>query len=139
MSSFGNNGQSAMEYMMIIAFSLLIVTPIYLFVTDQTYQTRADLQTSILQDSLRSVADSANMVYTQGYPARTTTELHLPDGMENVSLVNSTIRARVRVGDSYSDYHGFSDAELSGELPQTSGSYIIKLKATEEGVVNVSY
>lgn len=136
---FGDKAQAAMEYMMIMSLSLLIIVPIFLFMTGYTYQTRRDLQISVLQSSLKSVANTADMIHTQGYPARTTTNLHLPDNVEHVNVINNTVWVRVRYSSGYSDFHGFSNSDLHGELPQTGGSYLVHLAATEEGYVNVSY
>lgn len=131
--------QAAMEYLMITAISMLILIPLFTFVSSYTQSSRIDLRISSLQDSLQNLADSADMVYSQGYPAKITTEFYVPQGTLSTTVADHHFFARMQTNAGPTDLGVRTSAPLNGSLPQSPGSYSVQVKMTEEGYVNVTY
>ncbi len=132
-------GQASMEYMMIMIIAMLILVPLISVVYSQTSRSREDMGQAALRDSLRGLADSADMVQSQGYPAKITRSLHLPQGTSYTNVTENHFIVRVESSVGPNDFSAMSSANLTGDLPDSSGSYRISLKMEEDGVVNVTF
>lgn len=135
--------------MLIMGVALAILVPLFSLVTSYTQDFRNEMRISSLENSLDSLADSADMVYSQGYPAKITTELYLPERTVYTNVTNTEnkgvfhVRLKQRAGPT--DISSMTEANLTGSLtpssepiPPRPGNYKIELKMTEEGIVNVT-
>jgi len=136
---FYMKGQVAVEYLIIIGIAMAIIVPLFVILDSYTYNTRNDLKTRALEDSLDSIAESSSMVYFQGYPARMSLNLYVPEGVVMTNVSENLLRVRLRYGDGYTDIVSTTDAIVNGSLPTKAGTYKITIKAVEDGWVNVSY
>lgn len=136
---FSNRGQAALEYMMIMGITLAILVPLFSLVTTYTNNSKVELRISSLDDSLNSVAESADMVYSQGYPAKITTRFHVPEGTVSTNVTDHHFTASISTGGGATDLFSKTSANLTGSLPSEKGNYRVSLKMTERGVVNVTY
>ncbi len=136
---FYMKGQAAVEYMIIIGIAMAILVPLFVILNSYTYETRSDLKIRALEDSMDSIAESSNMVYFQGYPAKMSVNLYVPEGVVMTNVSDNLFRVRVRYGNGYTDIVSMTDAIVNGSLPTKAGIYKITIKAVEDGWVNVSY
>lgn len=134
-----SDGQASMEYLMIMVIAMLILVPLVSVVYSQTAKSRKSMARTALQDSLQGLADSADMVQAQGPPARITRSLHLPSGTSYTNVTENHFVVRVDSSAGPTDYSAKTSANLTGELPQTAGSYQVTLQMQEEGLVNVTF
>ncbi|MCD6477476.1 MAG: hypothetical protein J7K87_00545 [Candidatus Aenigmarchaeota archaeon] len=132
-------GQAAVEYMIIIGIAIAILTPLFVIIDSYTYESKQDLRTKALEDGLDSIAESANMVYFQGYPARISVTVYIPQGVILTNVTGDFIRVRLESKNGYNDVISVTDAPVNGTLPTSSGTYKVTVSATEDGWVNVSY
>jgi len=132
-------GQAAIEYMIIIGIAMAILVPLFVILNSYTYDTKSDLKTRALEDSLDSIAESSSMVYFQGYPAKMSVNLYVPEGVIMTNVSENFLMVRVRHGSGYTDIVSTTDAIVNGSLPTKAGIYKITIKAVEDGWVNVSY
>ncbi len=132
-------GQASIEYLMIMVIAMLILVPLVSVVYSQTARSRDEMGRSALQDSLQGLADAADLVQAQGHPAKITRSLHLPSGVSQTNVTDNHFIVTVEGSAGPTDYTVESSANLTGELPISSGSYQVSLKMEEEGVVNVTY
>lgn len=134
-----DRGQAAFEYLMVMGIALAILIPLFSLVSSYTYRTKVDLRISALDDSLNNMADSADMVYTQGYPAKITTRFYVPEGTVSTGIREHHFTSRIQTNAGPTDIVKRTGANLTGSLPPEPGTYQVSLKMTEEGVVNVTY
>lgn len=131
--------QAAMEYMLIMAIAMLILVPLFSVVSSYTSQSKMDLRINALEDSIKNLADTADMVYSQGYPARMTTEFFVPKGIVYTNITEHRISARIQTSAGPADISTSTTANLTGSLPQSPGNYPMKVQMTVSGVVNITY
>ncbi|MFP4634116.1 MAG: hypothetical protein ACLFM9_04095 [Candidatus Aenigmatarchaeota archaeon] len=133
------DAQAATEYLMIMVIAMLVLVPLVSVVYSRTGRSRRELGLSALSDSLQGLADAADMVQAQGSPATITRTLHLPEGTQYTNVTENHFLARVETGAGPTDFPAKTSANLTGDLPDEPGSYRVKVKMEENGVVNVTY
>lgn len=138
MGFIDKKAQAALEYMLIMGIALAILVPLFSVVSSQTYSFKTEMKLSSVEDSLQNLADSSDMVYSQGYPAKITTKLYLPEGTLYTNVTENIFHVRIKKKSGPVDISSFPEANLTGSLPESPGSYQIELKMTEKGVVNVT-
>ena len=123
--------QSALEYIIIVSMVLVFMIPIWTYVSSMQNQTSAELSLTYAKNTANQIADAANLVYSQGPPAKLKINVYIPYGVENVTIVNSTIRFTIWASPGYSDVFAFSNAKLNGTLPTNEGYYWMDIEATD--------
>ena len=137
--SGSKKGQAAIEYMMIISISLIILIPLLFLINSYISQGKDELKIRALEDSVDSLAEISDMVYFQGYPAKMTTKFYMPENVLMTNVTENLIRVRIRTTSGILDVIAFTQANLTGGLPTNSGTHKIRIIAQEDGLVNVSY
>jgi len=131
-------GQAAIEYMMIISITLVIMIPLLFLVNSYMSQGKDELKIRALEDSVDSLAEVSDMVYFQGYPAKMTVNFYVPEGVTTTNVSESLIRVKLRTSSGFQDIIAFTQANLTGSLPTGSGIYKLTIRAQEDGLVNVT-
>lgn len=132
-------GQAAIEYMMIISITLVIMIPLLFLVNSYMAEGKDELRVRALEDSVNSLAEVSDMVYFQGYPAKMTMNFYVPEGVVLAEANENLLRVRIRTSSGNQDIVSFTQANLTGSLPTNSGTYRLSIAAQEDGLVNVSY
>lgn len=133
-----NKAQASTEYLMIMVLAMFILIPLVSIVYTQTERSRREMGETALRDSLEGLADGADMVQAQGYPAKITRNLHLPETTQYTNLTEHYFIVRVRTSAGPTDFTAKTSANLTGDLPDEPGTYRVAVKMEEDGVVNVT-
>jgi len=126
--------QAAMEYLLIAGVVLALLIPIWIHVSTTQNEAAGDLSLSYAQAAADKLREYADMVYSQGPPAKVTTTVYFPSGVESASLANSTVLLKVRTYAGLSDVHAQSRANLTGALPQKEGQFLFTVEAVGQDV-----
>jgi uncharacterized protein (UPF0333 family) len=129
--------QTAMEYLLIVGIALALVTPIWIYVTSFEGRSAEQLSLSYAQVAVDRLADSADLVYSQGPPARLRLKVHVPSGIEEVNITQRTAIFRMSFGSGTTDVYAVSQSDLQGSLPAREGNYWVDVEAFD-GYVNIS-
>lgn len=140
-----NKGQSGFEYFLVIALSLALVIPLWLFVNSSSNNTTDSFSKSYADTVGSKIAEAADAVYVQGVPAKYSLQLNFPQGISNVSLQNTSstsggaivIRIHTTSGDN--DVIKFSIANLSGAISNAQGTHFISVQAMSNPLNNQVY
>lgn len=132
-------GQAAIEYMMIISITLVIMIPLLFLVNSYMAEGKDELKVRALEDSVDSLAEVSDMVYFQGYPAKMTMNFYIPENVLVAEADENLIRVQVMTSSGNQDIISFTQANLTGNLPTKSGTYKLSIAAQEDGLVNVSH
>ena len=134
-----SKGQAAIEYMMIISISMVILVPLMFIVNSYISGSRDEMKIRSMEDSIDSLGESAEMIYFQGYPAKMTMKFYVPERAKNATLDGNLIWIKLGTDSGYTDIVTTTQANMTGVLPTEPGSYMLEIMATEDGLVNVSY
>jgi len=138
----GSKAQASLEYMVMLALSLLIFSAILyvtsILITTSSVQVGVDSAYRAV-DKLRTASD---FIYVHGHPSRTEINVYIPPNIENFSIagVNNSIMARVSVGDSYTDIYGVTKGNVYGDLSAVSreGYYLFRVESTSDNSINIT-
>ena len=99
-----------MEFILIFAFSLVIIIPLINYLYSEFQDNRQVLDTSQAQQVLDEISLKAQNTYYSGFPSRTTLEMYVPRGITSVESnwnKSGTLRGelvfKVQQGSSSSD------------------------------------
>ena len=127
----GRKAQSSFEYLMIFGLVMVFAIPIWLYVTSLDQQTDSQLALSYADSAVRQIADSADLVYSQGPPAKVRLRVYLPDGIDYTNVTSRVVNIRLTTNLGPSDVYATSVATLNGSLPSESGTYWIDIEAMD--------
>jgi hypothetical protein len=127
-------GQVATEYLIVVAFALLVIIPYALYLQGVTLDFARDNDLSVASNDVQRIGQTADWVFSQGPPSKMVLSVTIPSGVENISFVGRTMNWRMEVGSGHSDIYYNSVAPLNGSLPTVSGYYNILVSATGSGV-----
>jgi uncharacterized protein (UPF0333 family) len=130
----GKKLQAAFEYLVIVSIVLVFMIPIWAYVTSTQRNTSTELALTYAKNTANQIADASNLVYSQGPPAKIRINVYVPYGVDNITILNSTIRFRLNVDSGTTDIFAFSTAQLNGTLPKKQGYYWIEVEATDDVV-----
>jgi uncharacterized protein (UPF0333 family) len=135
-------GQASLEYMIILALSLLVFSSI-LYVTNMLIST-SSVQVGV-ESAGRAVyklRDASDFIYVHGHPSRTEVRVYIPPNIEflNVTGENNSILARVSVGRSYTDIYGVTKGSVYGDFTAVGreGYYLFRVESESEDSINIT-
>jgi len=126
--------QAAFEYMAIFIIVLAFVIPIWFYVISVQGDTTEDLYMTYTKTAVDKIAQSADLVYSQGYPAKIKVKVYIPQNVIDVSFDQKTVVFKVRVDSHESYITATSTATLTGSIPSDEGVYWLNVEATNDHV-----
>ncbi len=124
--------QVAFEFMVMVMVLLAFIIPIWAYVSNVQQSAIQELSASYAKNAINNIADTANLLYSQGPPAKAALKIYIPEGIENVNITGSNIMFTMSAtGNTLS---AVSMAPLNGTLPMQTGTYFIILEATTDFV-----
>ena len=130
-----DDGQVAIEYLVMVGIVLALIVPLSLFVWQQS-----ETETRVRQGELaaNAIAAAADNLWAQGPGAKTTLTLYFPAGYEGSQsrVFNNTIQLRVYTpgNGNYTIGVGLR-ANVSGSLPSGPGYRVVTLELVTNSVV----
>lgn len=89
--SLTKRGQISIEYLMIIGFITFVVLAVLGLAFLYTTQINDSLKVNQVESFANQLISSAESIYFAGAPSLTTINLHLPDGVSEVSVHDDTL------------------------------------------------
>jgi hypothetical protein len=132
-----SQGQAALEYMAMIGIALLISAPLIFNVNTSAFELQRSFQTSMAQNALNNIEEAASLVHSQGEPAKVTFTIRLPEGIKHTNVTDQRLHIAKEVDGGTTDIYNFLDFNVSGSIPNASGTYQMQAEAWN-GQVNVS-
>ncbi len=137
MQKFKRIGQAATEYLIVIAISLLFLTPVILMGNNAVVDLKRTTDNVVARDAVDKITDMSRIVYAQGAPAKITDKVKFPGNILSTTVSNQMIIMKISAGSASNDIFNIVDFNVSGSLPTTSGVYRISVEAIDYGV-NIS-
>lgn len=122
--------------MIVIAFAILIITPLITWSTNYSSENTRTLQASI---ALNKITETANELYSAGPGSRTTVRVYFPTGIENTYVLNKTVGILLPISSGTTDIYAETKGDIQGEIPKASGLQAIKISVDEEGYIIIGY
>ncbi len=110
-------GQVAVEYVAIVALSLAILVPVWLYTDQIRAQVDGQLRLSYAKQTVDRLRDAADLVYAQGPPAQFYVDVTVPDGVQSVYVNGKLISLSVSASWGVSEAFATTVGNVTGSLP----------------------
>ncbi|MDY6774427.1 MAG: hypothetical protein SVS85_04465 [Candidatus Nanohaloarchaea archaeon] len=130
-------GQVSLEYMAIIGLALLIGTPLVIQAQKSSQDLQQSFRNGLAKSALNSMEEAARLVHSQGPPARVTFRVRLPAGIMQTNVTDNYLHIRRDVGAGSTDFYNTVEFNVTGEIPENSGTHRMVAEA-EESYVNIT-
>lgn len=126
-------GQVGTEYMIIVAFVTLAITSILIFAFFYSNQVKDSLKENNIENFASQLISSSETVFFSGEPSKTTIQLYLPAGVEDISISSYDIVVTTRTSGGSLNIRNFqSKVPLNGTINPSEGLKKIVLEAKED-------
>jgi hypothetical protein len=132
-----DRGQVAMEYMMIVGFSLLLIIPVIAIYGLERHSMNTQVAVEQAGNIGRKISDASEQVYYLGKPAKTTLKIYMPSYIHNITISNREIVFLVTLNSVTTEVVGTSDVNMSGSISPQQGIQYIEV-AADDYMVNIS-
>ena len=128
-------GQVSMEYMLVVGFMFLLLTPLLILYATTRQDTTDSLSEGQVIRAGNTIRDVAERVYFAGDPSQETVTITLPETLTDARIDNrSMIFTLVGARGNY-DVAITGLAPLNGTLPATAGRHVVVLRAVNGTVI----
>ncbi|MDI6738222.1 MAG: hypothetical protein QME12_06965 [Nanoarchaeota archaeon] len=130
----GKRGQVGLEYVMIVGAILLITIPLFFYAL---YETNYKVKLSQADDTVNTLANAADEMYSMGPGSKKYVWISLPSGVLSTSAMGKEVSLTVTMLGSASDFTASTKASLVGSFPSGKGTYRIAVESLESGFVRI--
>jgi hypothetical protein len=127
--------QISMEYLAVLGIALLMLLPLGMIVYNHINFSNTEVNNQQARLIAKKIVENAESVYYVGYPTKTTIRAYFPENLVNATIYEKTILFILEDG-TYIEENSY--VNLTGFLPNTSGTYEVQIQATQDQV-NISY
>ncbi len=129
--------QVAIEYMAIVGIGLVIIFLSINYLLTLFYSYSDENKISVAKNTVYKIGENADLVFSQGPPAKVKIEVYIPDGVQEISFSNKTVLLKVKTSSGVNDVFYKTVPQIVGTLPVKSGHYYVSLTSGQD-YVNVS-
>jgi hypothetical protein len=127
-------GQAAIEYMTVFGIALVLAAPFVLKAQSSVMDLRSDSNAVSVQNTLNNIEVAADTVSASGEPAARTFSIRLPDSVRNTWILDRAVVIQISTPQSRSNFSRTFDFNISGNLPDQPGRYMLKTQANQSQV-----
>jgi len=127
-------GQAAIEYMTVFSIALVLAAPFVLKAQSSVLDLRSDSNAVAVQNTLNNIEVAADTVSAAGEPATRTFSIRLPDSVRETWVLDIAVVIQIATSQSRSNLSRTFDFNVSGEIPDRSGRYMLKTQANQSEV-----
>jgi uncharacterized protein (UPF0333 family) len=133
-------GQASMELLITLGIILAFTLPVIFLMFTVTQVGYEETEMAQADASARSLADTINLVYSQGPDAKRTIVLNNPPSTESVTMGSGEVVVRIKTSEGYYDGVSPTFAKIAGEEtePQTiggAGLFVVEVYNSDGEVV----
>ena len=126
-------GQSSIEYIILIGLILAALIPLIYYTTERSSN---DIRINQADQSVQTVANAADNVYTAGPGNREYIQIVLPSGVQSFTVKDRDIIMNISIYAGVSNIHARTIANVvnTTPLPRDQGTYNLIVKMTDQRV-----
>jgi len=124
-------GQAAIEYFVVVGLVVMFMIPLWSYIVATQDDIGQEISLSYAQTAAKQIADAASLVHSQGYPAKISIRVYVPDNVLNVSLTQKTVNFNITYAGLLTDVWSRSNADLNGSVPINEGYYNFDIQSMD--------
>ena len=127
-------GQISFEYLLLTGLIMLFLAPIFYY---SVYTATYNIKMNEASNLVKSIADTADILYSLGPDSQNTIEITMPSGVQNMSINNTEVLVVIQIFKGVSYIGMDTKTNISGNISTKSGTYHITLK-NENNTIKVT-
>jgi uncharacterized protein (UPF0333 family) len=128
---YRSKAQAGVEYIVLVAFLLLVITPVFLYAFDVSSRS---VRTTRAKEAVDSIAIAADNICSLG-GGKTTVDVYMPYGSQNYTIGQKTIRLNIRVNGVAGDVFSRTMCNVTGNISLSEGYTDIPVSMLPNGTV----
>jgi len=120
--------------MTVFSIALVLAAPFVLKAQSSVLDLRSDSNAVAVQNTLNNIEVAADTVSAAGEPATRTFSIRLPDSVRETWVLDRAVVIQIATSQSRSNLSRTFDFNVSGEIPDRSGRYMLKTQANQSEV-----
>ena len=116
-----NKAQIATEYLLVVAFALIIAIPLAFLFSKYMIETQDQVAGTQADRIIKQVIDNAEQVYFIGSPSKTTIKVYMPKNVEQINIGSEEMVIVLDTKSGLSEITGSTQVNLTGSIPATPG------------------
>ena len=126
--------QAAFEYMAIFIIVLSFVIPVWFYLLTVQQNSVDDLYYAYASTAVDKIAQTADLVYSQGSPAKLRLRVYIPKNVVESLINDKIVGLKLRIKSQETYVTAASTATLTGSVPSNEGLYWIVIEAMNDHV-----
>jgi uncharacterized protein (UPF0333 family) len=126
--------QVSMEYILITAFSLLVVMPLIVlfFQYSQTYND--DITANQANKIMDELLNAAQTIHYLGEPSQKTLSLYFPNNIDQITFADGYFSMKIDSGSHEYDLYRAAAINFTGNLSTSYGVHVIRVRAVNNTI-----
>ena len=127
-------GQAAFEYMILVGALLVVLIPLFNYVS---YYSAQNVKVEKLEDAVQSLGKTADTLYALGPGNKDYIWIELPGALRQTKVEGKEILITAHIFGDNSDFYYTTIGGVNGSIPPEKGRYKMVLEVSENGTVNI--
>ena len=123
--------QAAFEYMLVVMIVMAFLVPLWTYTMVVNNEAAGELALAYAKNAAESITSAADMVYSQGPPAKVSINVFIPDGVNETIINNRTVILNMMYSGGITSIFSVSRAALNGTIPSTRGMHRMEVRAVD--------
>lgn len=128
-------GQLSFEYLYVIGFLLVVLTPLIYYSFDSSSD---EIRRERFAGSLASLENGVKTVYALGPNNVQKVRLDLPNGIENITISGKEVNIRATIEGEISDFHFTTPINVTGSIENKQGTHVVRIEYMPNGEINIT-
>jgi len=105
--------QASLEYMVMLAISLLIFTTIIAFSINMVNNVKNQLGVDAAFKAVEEIKEASDFIYVHGNPSKVRRNVRIPPNVGNITLLGNLIKVGIDTGPSYTDIYDVTKSNIT--------------------------
>ncbi|MBT4631146.1 class III signal peptide-containing protein [Candidatus Woesearchaeota archaeon] len=128
-------GQAAMEYLILVGVLLVVLVPLFNYIS---YYTGQNIKIDRLDDAVQTLGKTADSLYALGPGNKDYVWITLPSGIIRTDVSLNEILIVTNVFGEESDFYYITKGTVIGSIPNDKGTFKMELEVLETGEIQIA-
>jgi len=129
-----SKAQVGMEYMAILGFVTIILIAVLSMAYFYSGGIKDRLKLTQINNFANKIISTSESVYYYGKPSRATISVYIPEGINNITIINNVVYIETHLSSNIEKNEFHSNVPISGNLSITPGIKKIKIEAEDNTI-----
>jgi uncharacterized protein (UPF0333 family) len=126
--------QVSMEYILITAFSLLVVMPLIVLFFQYSQIYNSDITANQANKIMDEMLNSAETVHYLGEPSQKTLSLYFPNNIQEITFADGYFSMKIDSGTRAYTLYRTAEINFTGNISTSYGVHVIKIHAVNNTI-----